>query len=79
MPLSIAERKHLMPYGAQKEIAADLGIDNSYVSRVLSGDIQPKTAAGRQQLHRIQLAIAEKLERPIEDVFPETTREAAVA
>ena len=68
-----------MPYGAQKEIAADLGIDNSYVSRAVSGDIRPKTAAGRQQLQRVQAAIAEKLARSIEDVFPETTREAAVA
>lgn len=70
MPLSIAERKHLMPHGAQREIAAELGIDASYVSRVLSDDIRPKTENGRQQLHRVQTAVAQKLELPFGEVFP---------
>ncbi len=70
MGLSIAERKHLMPHGAQREIAADLAIDASYVSRVLSGDIRPKTANGRDQLRRVQAAIAQKLELPVDEVFP---------
>lgn len=59
-----------MPHGSQREIAAELEIDASYVSRVVSGDIRPKTANGRQQLLRVQIAVAQKLDRPLEDVFP---------
>lgn len=59
-----------MPHGSQREIAAELEIDASYVSRVVSGDIRPKTENGRQQLLRVQIAVAQKLDRPLEDVFP---------
>jgi hypothetical protein len=70
MVLTIAERKHLMPYGAQKEIAIDEGVDEGYVSRVMNDDVRPKTLRGKQKLRRIQVAIARKLRVRVEEAFP---------
>jgi hypothetical protein len=70
MPLTIADRKHLMPHGAQREIAADLGVDESYVSRVVAEAIHPRTARGRKQLRRIQVAVARKLGITVDEAFP---------
>lgn len=78
-PLSIADRKHLMPHGAQAQVATEEGVAESYVSAVMNGDVRPKTPASREKLARVQAALARKLDRPTEDVFPESTREAAVA
>lgn len=70
MPLTIAERKHLMPHGAQKEIAREERVDEGTVSRVMSDDYHPKTDAGRQTARRIQVAIARKLRMRVDEVFP---------
>lgn len=69
MPLSIADRKHLMPYGAQLEVAREQGVAESYVSAVMNGSVQPKTEATRKKLRRVQVALARKLGRRVEDVF----------
>lgn len=78
-PLSIADRKHLMPFGAQVQVATEEGVAQSYVSAVMNDEVFPKTEATREKLARVQAALARKLGRPVKDVFPETTREAAVA
>ena len=71
MPLSIADRKHLMPFGAQKEVAAEQKVDAAYVSRVMNDEVFPKTPAGKKQLRRVQVAVARKLGRPVDEVFPQ--------
>lgn len=78
-PLSIAERKHLMPHGAQRAVASEQMVSESYLSAVMNGEVFPKTPPTREKLARVQAALAAKLNRPVEDVFPEMTREAAVA
>jgi hypothetical protein len=71
MPLSIAERKHRMPYGAQVAVATELEVAESYVSAVMNGEVRPKTDVTREKLSRVQIALAHKLELPVEEAFPE--------
>jgi hypothetical protein len=77
MPLSIAERKHLMPFGAQREVAAEQSVDAGYVSRVMNDEVHPKTPPARKKLRRVQVALARKLGRTVDDAFPQ--HEAASA
>lgn len=70
MPLTIAERKHLMPRGARKDVAAEQLVDGTFVSRVMNGEVLPKTEPGRKKLRRIQVALARKLGRTVDEVFP---------
>lgn len=70
MALSVADRKHRLPHGAQKEIADALANgDKSYTSRALAGEIHPKTEPAKAKLRRVQEAFAEKFKLPVEDVF----------
>lgn len=69
MPLTIAERKHLMPFGAQREVAEEQQVDAAYVSKVMAGEVIPKTAASRKKLRRVQVALARKLGRRVDEVF----------
>ena len=71
MLLTIAERKHLMPYGAQKDVATEQGASEGYVSLAMNDELRPKTQAGRKKLRRVQVAIARKLGRTVDDVFPQ--------
>lgn len=75
MPLSIAERKHQMPFGAQLDVARAEGVSKSYVTAVMNGEVFPKTPRTRKQLRRVQVALARKLGRPVADVFPDTEQE----
>lgn len=68
--LSVADRSHLMPHGGQREIAKDLGVAESTVSQVMNETMQPKTDRGRKTVQRIREAVAEKLGRPFDDVWP---------
>lgn len=77
-PLTIADRKHLMPFGAQVQVATEEGVAQSYVSAVMNDEVFPKTDATREKLARVQAALARKLERPVEEVFP-PKQEAATA
>lgn len=77
MPLTTADRKHLMPYGAQKEVATEQGVTEAYVSLVMAGEVRPKTEMTRKKLRRVQVAIARKLGRTVDEVFPQTTQETA--
>jgi hypothetical protein len=70
MPLTIAERKHLMPRGAQREVVKETGFSSTYVSAVVCGEVRPKTPPARKKLRRAQVALARKLGRPVDDVFP---------
>jgi transcriptional regulator with XRE-family HTH domain len=79
MPLSIAERKHRMPYGAQMEVAREEGVAESYVSAVMNGEVRPKTEPTRQKLHRVQEALSRKLGTSLDDAFPEHDDLVAVA
>lgn len=70
MPLTIAERKHRLPFGAQREIAEDQGVSKSYISLAISEELRPKTPRAQEKLRRVQRAIAARLGEPIEEVFP---------
>jgi hypothetical protein len=70
MPLSIAERKHRMPYGAQLEVAKEQAVSESYVSAVMNGDVRPKTDVTRKKLRRVQVALARKLGVTVDEAFP---------
>lgn len=67
-----------MPFGAQREVASEEAVSESYVSAVMSDEVFPKTQPTREKLARVQSALAKKLDRPVEDVFP-PKHEAATA
>ena len=70
MALSVADRKHKLPHGAQREIADALADgDKTYVSRAVAGEVHPKTEKAKAKLRSVQEAVAEKLGLPVEDVF----------
>lgn len=79
MALSIAERKHLMPFGAQREVSMEQRVDPGYVSKVMNGEMVAKTRPSRKKLRRVQVAIARKLGRTVDEVFPPavTSQESA--
>ena len=64
MPLTRHERKDRLPYGAQSRIAEKLGIDQSFVSRVVNTERTGIRHAGVEQ------AVADELGLPVADVFP---------
>lgn len=78
MPLSIADRKHLLgkQFGVQRELAAELGVHHTYVSRVVNGEVIPKTLHSQKKLRRTQVAIARKLRRRVAEVFPKNEQAA---
>lgn len=68
--MSIARyaRKERLPFGAQKEIAEELGVAESVVSRVMNGKGDDLSAETR---HKVRVAIARKLRMKVDEVFPE--------
>ena len=66
-----------MPHGAQREIANDLGIAESYVSAVMTDDARPKTARARKTVRRVQVAISRKLGVTVDEAFPPAEQSAA--
>jgi DNA-binding transcriptional regulator YdaS (Cro superfamily) len=68
--LSVADRSHLMPHGGQREIANALGVAESTVSQVMNETMRAKTERGRKTVQRIREAVAEKLDRPFDEVWP---------
>ena len=79
MPLTIAERKHRMPFGAQLAVSHEQRVDPGYVSKVMSDDIRPKTPAGRKKLRRVQVALARKLGVTVDEAFPPTSEPQSAA
>lgn len=69
MSLSTADRKHLMPHGAQREVAHELQVAEAYVSGVMNDLVQPRTALGRKKLRTVQVALSRKLRLPVDEVF----------
>lgn len=76
MPLTTAERKHRMPFGAQREVSAEQRVDPGYVSKVMNDEIRPKTLASRKKLRRVQVALSRKLGMRVDEVFPISEQEA---
>lgn len=79
MPLTIAERKHRLPHGASRSVARAIGVDPSFVTKVMAGEVFPKTDRGRVTLRRVQVALARHIGEKVGDVFPEMNQEAAPA
>lgn len=79
IPLSIAERKHRMPYGAQKQVAAEEQVSEQYVSGVMNDEVKPKTEKGAKKLRRVQVAIARKLRMRVDEVFPPDQQASAIS
>lgn len=73
-PLTEAQRRKDMPYGAQAEVAEELGVSESFVSYAMRDDVPtPRTPAGRESLRRVREALARKLELPMSVAFPSVT------
>lgn len=73
MPISAMRLKSLMPHGGVREVAREVGVAESYVSGVLTGKKRPKTAVARETVHRIQAAIARRIGKERDEVFPLTS------
>lgn len=70
MPLTKRERKERLKRGGQKAIAIDLGLSESTVSQVLNRKTQTLT---KDTVRRVQIAVAEKIGVPVEEVFGEAS------
>lgn len=79
MPLSIAERKHRMPFGAQRQVATEEEVSESYISAVMNDEVFPKTEPTQAKLARVQAALARRLGLPVEEVFPPKDEAATAA
>jgi hypothetical protein len=81
IPLSVPERKALLPFGAQTRVAGRCGVTKAYVSLVVSDDVRPKTPRGWKTLRRVRVALARELRMPVDIAFgssiPPTTPAAA--
>lgn len=75
MPLTIAERKHRLPFGAQREVSREQSVDPGYVSKVMDGAIRPKTEPAKKKLRRVQVAIARKLGVTVDEAFPQEEKQ----
>lgn len=67
MNIARYERKELLRYGAQKEIAEALGVDKAVVSKVMNdkpGRISDAT------IRLVRSAIAKELRMPVRKAFP---------
>lgn len=76
MPLSKYERKELLPYGAQSEIAGELDLSEATVSLVMND----KTASlPPETIERVRTAIAARIGRPVSDLWDPPVESAEVA
>ena len=78
MPMTAAERKEAMPHGAQRRVAKRIRRSETYITLVMNDGVVPKTPRGARTLTRAQIAIAEAIGKPVEDVFP-VERSASIA
>ena len=69
MPLSRADRKDRMPFGAQKRVADAERVSASYVSQVMNETVVTRTPRGAATLARVQRAIARELRLDVAEVF----------
>lgn len=78
MPLSKWDRKQRLPFGAQQEIANQLGegYDKAFVSLVMNDKAQ---ARDQEKVRIIREAIAARIGLPVEEVFPEADAAGEVA
>lgn len=65
MPLSIADRLHRLPFGAQAAVVEKLHVNKSIVSQVARGGYQPKTEDGRAVRRQVQEALAAQFVPPM--------------
>lgn len=56
--------------GAQKRIAAALGVPAPTVSNVITGAYRPRTERGRKTQRKVQKAVAKAIGLKVEEVFP---------
>ena len=69
IPLSVQERKTLLPFGAQARVATRCGVTKAYVSLVVSDDVRPKTPRGWKTLRRVRVALARELRMRVDLAF----------
>ena len=60
----------LLPRGARAAIARELGVQTSVVTTVLQGRYSQATSKGARTVRRVQVAVAKRLRRRVDDVFP---------
>lgn len=68
--LTVAERKHRLPFGAQKRIAEELGVSRALVSAVVGDKYHPTRYEGNKTLRRIQVRVARQLGLRVDEAFP---------
>lgn len=62
--------RDLLPRGAQAEIARELGKPTSVVAMVLTGKYPAATSKGAATVRKVQVAVARKLRRRVDELFP---------
>jgi len=67
MAMTRWERKAALGHGGVKEIAERVGLSHPHVSQVLNG---------RRRDRKVEVAIARKLNRPVDEVFEPVQAEA---
>lgn len=68
--------KQGLEHGAQKRIAASIGVAEPTVSLVITGNYRPRTERGRKTQRKVQVAVARALRMKVQDVFPADSQAA---
>jgi hypothetical protein len=80
MPLSIAERLHQLPHGAQAAVAEKFELSATTISAIMRGVYpRPETEPALTQYRAVQTALAAKLGSPVWEVFAEWDGERPLA
>jgi hypothetical protein len=69
MPLSRADRKDRLPFGAGRRIAAACGVEPSFVSSVVNETAIRRTPKALAKVARVQGAIARELGLEVSEAF----------
>lgn len=74
MALSIWERKARLPFGAQKQVAEEVGVPQPFVSEVINDKCAHRD---QKKVRRVRVALARRMRVRVDEAFPAPTAPSA--